>query len=80
MFAASEDDIAGRMFNAGDHGVGGAVFDHLAGASKIRGGKGSNFGPRMREVAERTAGAPESVLRRNRLTDNGVIELGKDDF
>lgn len=80
MFAASEDDIAGRMFDASNHGVGGAVFDHLAGASKIRGGKGSNFGPRMRKMSERTAGAPELVLRRNRLADNGVVELGKDDF
>lgn len=80
MFAASEDDIAGRMFDASDHGVGGAVFDHLAGAREVGGRQGSNFGPRMREVPERTTGAPESVLRRNRLTDNGVVELGKDDF
>lgn len=45
VIATSEDDVASRVRDAGDHGVGGAVLDHLAGAMEIGCGEGFDFGP-----------------------------------
>lgn len=80
MFAASKDDVAGRMCDAGDHGVGSAVLDHFAGGGEVGRRDGGDLGPGMKEMLERSVRLLKLVMGRNRCLDRGVVEFGEGDF
>lgn len=66
VVAAGEDDVAGRMLDAGNHGIGGAILDHFAGGVEVG----------RRESGDIRLG----VEAMNGFLDNWVVEFGKDDF
>ena len=80
MVAAGKDDVAGTVLDASDHGIGGAVLDHLAGGSEVGRGNSLDLGPGSGKMLERLVSAAELVVSRNRFLDNGVVEFGEDDF
>ena len=80
MVAAGKDDVAGTVLDASDHGIGGAISDHLAGGSEVGRGNSLDLGPGSGKMLERLVSAAELVVSRNRFSDNGVVEFGEDDF
>ena len=80
MVAAGKDDVAGTVLDASDHGIGGAISDHLAGGSEVGRGNSLDLGPGSGKMLERLVSAAELVVSRNRFLDNGVVEFGEDDF
>ena len=80
MVAAGKDDVASTVFDAGDHGISGAVLDHLAGGSEVGRGNSLDLGPGSGKMLERLVSAAELVVSRNRFLDNGVVEFGEGDF
>lgn len=80
IVATSKDDVAGAMFDAGDHGISGAVLDHLAGGSEVGRGNSLNLGPGGGKMLERLISMAELVVSRNRFSDNRVVEFGEGDF
>lgn len=80
MVAAGKDDVSGAMFDAGDHGISGAVLDHLAGGSEVGRGNSLDLGPGSGKMLEWLVSTAELVVSRNRFSDNGVVEFGEGDF
>ncbi len=80
MVAAGKDDVAGAMFDAGDHSTSGAVLDHLAGGSEVGRGNSLDLGPGSGKMLEWLVSTAELVVSRNRFSDNGVVEFGEGDF
>lgn len=80
MVAAGKDNIASTVLNAGDHGISGAISDHLAGGSEVGRGNSLDLGPGSGKMLEWLVSAAELVVSRKRLSDNGVVEFGKGDF
>ena len=80
MVAAGKDDVASTVFDAGDHGISGAVLDHLAGGSEVGRGNSLDLGPGSGKMLEWLVSTAELVVSRNRFSDNGVVEFGEGDF
>lgn len=80
IIAASKYDIAGGVFDPGDHGVCYSVFDHFAGSVEIGGGEGSDFGPRAREMFKRALSAAELGMSSDSGLDYRVVVLREGDF
>lgn len=66
VVAAGEDDVASRMLDAGNHGIGSAVLDHFAGSFKIRRRKRDSIRLRVEGM--------------NGLLDDRVVEFREGDF
>ena len=80
MVAAGKDDVAGTVLDASDHGIGGAISDHLAGGSEVGRGNSLDLGPGSGKMLEWLVSTAELVVSRNRFSDNGVVEFGEGDF
>lgn len=71
MVAAGKDDVAGTVLDASDHGIGGAISDHLAGGSEVGRGNSLDLGPGSGKMLERLVSAAE-------LVGYGGIQCGAD--
>lgn len=78
VVAAGEDDIAGGIVDAGDHGVGIAGPDHSAGALEVGGCEGGDFGETvLGDLGDGGAGGTHFGMACEGGLDSRIVEFWK---